>query len=49
MSVMLIKVCVRYYELYVIELCQLFAADLYAKLFVPTPLCTAKKAVRYHS
>jgi len=26
-------VCVRYYELYVLELCQLFAADLYAELF----------------
>ena len=33
-----IRVCVRYYELYVIELCQLFAADLYAELFEPTHL-----------
>jgi len=33
-----IRVCVRYYELYVLELCQLFSADLYAELFEPTPL-----------
>jgi len=28
----------RYYELYVLELCQVFAADLYVELFEPTPL-----------
>ena len=33
-----IRVCVRYYEIYVVELCQLFAADPYAELFEPTPL-----------
>jgi hypothetical protein len=34
----IVRVCVRYYELYVLELCQLFAADLYTELFEPTPL-----------
>jgi len=33
-----IRVCERYYTIYVTELCQLFAADLYAELFEPTPL-----------
>ena len=44
-----IIVCERYYEIYVLELCQLFAADLYAELFEPTPLRTAQKSVWYCS
>ena len=42
-----IIVCERYYEIYVLELCQLFAADLYAELFEPTLLRTAQKSVWY--
>jgi len=34
----LIRVWVRYYEIYVLELYQFFAADLYAELLEPTPV-----------
>jgi len=34
----LIRAFVRYYEIYILELYQLFAAALYAELFEPTPL-----------
>jgi hypothetical protein len=33
-----IRVCVRYYEIYCLELCQLSVADLYAELFELTPV-----------
>jgi hypothetical protein len=44
-----IRICVRYYEIYVLELCHTFAADLYSELFEPTPLGIAQNTVWFSS